>query len=609
MIKNAAKIWGGNENDDPESSFDPIVTMFIDACASELYKINSEIRSSQSRILNRLAQILSPEALIGPQPSHAIAHARPTDPTLAIDPDIQFYSLKRISSNDSINKEINKEIFFSPLTNYKLFDGDIKYAASSNLLFEYKSPISRQNLSDGFSTDKLDPSVLWIGIELNTRVNSLQDMSFYFDWKNDSEQDQYLHMLPLTKWTINNEFKEVVAGIGTESKHQNSLSETLTEQENITLQTKRKVEDFYKSRFYTLIDNATDENSKLERSSYPSEFTDIFSPQVLSKIQGNCVWIKLQFSTAFPANAISDLYLSINSYPVINKKLNKLIYRLQNNLNIVPLSTEDLFFDLGSVQNSEGKPFISNPMSSGFKNESGYYTLRYGGLERFDERQATEMLTTVLDLLRDENAAFSSLGNDFINTYIRQISQALAMIENRIELKGQKKKPDYFLLINPFIADENIYVRFTTTNGNNGNHVKAGSKLINYSGTEVRPESLMFISASTGGKDALNENERIMAYKKAMLSHDRIVTEQDIRLACFHELGTLVKNVIVKKSWKAPLQKKQGIQRILEVILYPSKSQQLSQEEWADLARGIKSKIELQSTGIIPLNIVIYNEN
>jgi hypothetical protein len=608
MIKNAAKIWGGGETDDPESSFDPIVTMFIEACASELNKINSELRSSQSRILNRLAQILSPEALIGPQPSHAIAHARPLEPTLDIGPDIQFYSIRRISSSKNLEKEVNKEIFYSPISNYKLFDGDIKYVACNNILFEYKNPISRQIISEGSNINKLESSTLWLGIDLNSRITSLNNMSFYFDWKNDVEEEEYLHMLPLTKWTINGKRKNVKQGLEAGYESVTNLVNTLSEHENITLRTKKVVDDFYKSHFYTIEEEVNEETNKFQKVLYPPELEQVFSTQVLSKMQVECLWIKLQFSAAFPPNAISDLYLSINSFPVLNKRVNKLTYRLQNNLNIVPLSTEDLFFDLGSVQNSDGKPFISNPLSSGFNNESGYFTLRYGGLERFDERQASEMLRTVLDLLRDENAAFSSLGNDFINSYIRQISQALAMIETRIDLKGQKKKPDYFLIINPFVADENIYIRFSTTNGSTGNNVKAGTKLINYSGSDVYPESLLFVSSSTGGKDALSENERIMAYKKAMLSHDRIVTEQDIRIACFHELGNLVKSINIKKSWDTTIQKSKGMHRVLEIIIYPSEAQKLSDIEWKNLARTVQNKIELKSTGIIPLKVIVFRD-
>ena len=120
------------------------------------------------------------------------------------------------------------------------------------------------------------------------------------------------------------------------------------------------------------------------------------------------ICFKLQFTTAFPLNAISDLYVSINCFPVVNRHLNKFTYRLQNTLNIVPLATEELFQDLISISTSEGKSFMSNPMGTGFLQWSWFYTLRYGGVERFDDRQSVELLNNVIELLRDESAAFSS---------------------------------------------------------------------------------------------------------------------------------------------------------------------------------------------------------
>ena len=34
------------------------------------------------------------------------------------------------------------------------------------------------------------------------------------------------------------------------------------------------------------------------------------------------------------------------------------------------------------------------------------------------------------------------------------------MIENRLDMKGQKSKPGHFLLVNPYTQDENIFVSF-----------------------------------------------------------------------------------------------------------------------------------------------------
>lgn len=607
MLKNAARIWGV-ESEDIESSFDPLVTMMIEACAAELNKINGEILSSQTRVLNRLAQILSPEALTGPHPAHGIAHARSIEPSCDLATDVQFYTVKKINITGATQKEMNKEIYFSPSVATRIFDADVKFVACNNLLYEYKTPNARQVISDGPTNGYLEPSEMWVAIEMNSKVSSLHNLSFYFDWKNDPEQETYLHMLPLTRWSLNGAPVKVMHGLaGSTGKVQKSTG-NLSDQFDSTLRIEEFISSFYKNQFYTITsDDTGDENLHAAKIQYPEELEEIFSKQVLSKIQGSYLWFKLQFTTAFPLNAISDLYIAVNSFPIINRHLNKFTYRLQNTLNIVPLVTDDLFQDLINISTSEGKSFMSNPLGTGFQNEAGYYTLRYGGVERFDDRQSVELLNNVMDLLRDESAAFSSLGNDFISSYIRQINQSIAMIENRLDMKGQKAKPGHFLLVNPYTPDENIFIMFWSTNGSAANQIKAGTKLISYSGAEMRSDSLLLLTTTSGGKDSLNENERITAYKKALLTHDRVVTEQDIRNFCFHELGGLVRRVNIRKGWEVVNERKHGIRRVLEVILTPARNHSLNHEEWKNLAKEVNVKLELQSTLFLPLKVSVEN--
>ncbi|MBK6837338.1 MAG: hypothetical protein IPG90_02890 [Bacteroidetes bacterium] len=401
---------------------------------------------------------------------------------------------------------------------------------------------------------------------------------------------------------------KVSHGLPSAYADENDGAGTLADQFDSTLRVEEFISTFYKNQFFSVEgDEPADDFLHSAKLNVPKELEEIFSKQVLSKIQGTYLWIKLQFTTAFPLNSISDLYVSINCFPVINRHLNKFTYRLQNTLNIVPLATDDLFQDLINISTSEGKSFMSNPLGTGFQNEAGFYTLRYGGVERFDDRQSVEMLNNILELLRDESAAFSSLGNDFISSYIRQINQSIAMIENRLDMKGQKAKPGHFLLVNPYTPDENIFVMFWSTNGGIANQIKAGTKLTSYSGAEMRSDSLLMMTTTTGGKDSLNENERITAYKKALLTHDRVITEQDIRNFCFHELGSLIRKVDVRKNWEVVNQRTHGIRRVLEVVLTPARNHSLNQGEWNNLAKEVKVKLELQSTSFLPVKVLVEN--
>ena len=90
MIRNAARIWGFQEPQ-AESSFDPIVSLLLGACAFELEKISREINNTESRIIERLVNILTPQPITSPHPAYAIAFAKPTIKGAKILPEYQFY--------------------------------------------------------------------------------------------------------------------------------------------------------------------------------------------------------------------------------------------------------------------------------------------------------------------------------------------------------------------------------------------------------------------------------------------------------------------------------------------------------------------------------------
>lgn len=600
MIKNAARIWG-TESEDIESTFDPLVTMLIEACSFELSKINNEIHDSQSRILEQLAQVLSPDVFTGARPSYAIAHARASEVENILRKDVQFYAQQKFITQDQ--KEVSKDIYFSPCRNVIVFDTAIRYMAVGKSLYEYKSPTTKQ-LLEGRANDSLEPFNVWIAIETNSHTKSFNDFVFYFDWKNDPEKKNYLELLPLVKWHFENEEITVVSGIhqeGTIVKSKKSISE----QYDVSLKTEKYVNNVFERNFFTI--HANNENDiQVNNKKFPSEFEDVFPSNMLEKIDGDFLWVNLVFPGAMKLVALEDLFISLNSFPVINRRLNKITYQLRSSLNIVPLTSEETFFDLVQVQNSDGAIFQSNPLESGFKNEAGFYTLRYGGIERFDKRSASEFLQTTIDLLRDESASFSSMGNEFINTYINQINQSITLIENRLNTRGEFIKPSHFVIINPLKQNENVFIDFWSTNGTEGNTVKAGAKLNLSSGGEVKSSSLMLLTSSNGGKRALNENEKISAFRRSILTHDRIVSQEDIVTFCYHELGNLITSVEVKKAWEMSNLPNQGFIRIVEVHITPKSTQKISSEEWTNLANELHVKIEEASNKLIPLKIVMH---
>src|SRR5215217_9471507 len=116
MVRTAARLWGVQENE-IDTSFDPLIMLMIDACAAELEKIGYDIGASHSRLLDKLASLILPEAMVGPKPASCIVHADPVEPTAAIDAQTRFFSTQRLRTLTGYQ---NVDVFFTPAGKFVL---------------------------------------------------------------------------------------------------------------------------------------------------------------------------------------------------------------------------------------------------------------------------------------------------------------------------------------------------------------------------------------------------------------------------------------------------------------------------------------------------------
>lgn len=144
MIKKAASIWGVPANE-IDTSFDPVVSLLLSACASEIVKIEGELNESQNIITEKLIQLMTPEATFGSKPSHAVLHASTIDSEVTVKPEYLFYYKKKIAhKNTSLRL---KNIFFSPVQDFKLMNGSVKYLVSGDAFKELNSNKEQKILS------------------------------------------------------------------------------------------------------------------------------------------------------------------------------------------------------------------------------------------------------------------------------------------------------------------------------------------------------------------------------------------------------------------------------------------------------------------------------
>lgn len=599
MIKNASRLWGFQDTQ-AESSFDPFVGLILGALASELAKVSNDINSTESRILEKLVELLTPEPLTGPFTAHAIVRAKPIELTCNIDSDYQFYLNKKAITKERSSDE--KTIFFTPAGNYKLFDGRLRFLYTGNKIFEFREELYKEIVALPVVSRSNKTSEIWFGLEINEDINSIDGISICCDLRNEAFENSFYESLAKGKWTINGQPVNFIHDIANNSADQNNSLESLLNKElDIVTKVSNHIHKFYRKKFFTLSDRQFSLKKITEKEYLPQAFFETFLPDDLKNLSRNLCWIKVEFPQIIPTEVFDDLFCSINCFPVFNRHLNQFTQSSKEFINIIPLFTDEIYFDMKSVTGNSGKIFNAKFFKGTKEIENGTYIVRRGGAGRFDARNATEILHYLIELLRDESASFAILGADMIASDLRELNQIISRLENRLKESNIVKEAVTYLLLRAHPADDTLFIEFWTTNGNFANNIKSGEKLMIYEGSDLLPDSVTFITPTIGGRESMDTEQKINAYRKSLLSHGRIVTPEDIKALCFEQFGANLKKVEIKKGLKTGKSTDCGFIPTLDIHLTLSKaSADADKEELEFLKKDLLIKLEEQSPNMFP---------
>ena len=597
MLQVASRLWGYADTAS-ESQFDPLVGLMFAALASEIEQVYDEVRVSQSRVIERLAQILLPDVATSPQPSHTIVHAIPTESKYTFKKNQHLYYKKQMPSLSATGKEQTKSIFFTPVADTVLLKGAVKFMATPYQLFKVNHILDKEVIAtNNQSNTQNDPLNLWIGIDVSPQLQDLKGMSLFFENKNDLERDRFYKLLEMCVASCTGRYLDLKKG---NYVLKNTNKSRLNANTDITSKLENLVADLYAPCFLHLPTTFDIDSSDLEK--YPVELESYFSTAQLTVIQNKMLWIKIAYPSVLTNRMAADMNVSLNCFPAINRQLIELTYRLQEKLNIIPLSTDDTYLDLIKIYSAE--QFEYQPIQNG----SGNYTVRQGSVGRFDTRNAAELLSYVLYMLRDETAAFSAMGSDMLQNNVKQLIQQINAMQQRLNLDSRRKDTTSFLMIEPEKGHENVYIEYWMTQADNASGIRQGTQLQLYSGTGLTSGSIYTVRPSTIAKEKLSPTEAINAFKSALLSRGRIVTEQDIRYACFAELGNLLEQVEVTTSFTKPPEKTSGFQKVLRVELTPSTTVK-ARIDWSYACSQLQLKLGQQSMQVIPIQVILNKAN
>jgi hypothetical protein len=598
MIRNAAQIWGFREPQ-TESSFDPLVSLLLGACAFELEKISGEINNSESRIIDRMVNILTPQPITSPRPAYAIAYAKPYRSTAKVLPENQFFS--NIKINDRFEKKSeDKQLFFSPTGTFNLTDGRVRYLAIHKSLYELSEDQYKDTLTENFK-NPLPQNSLFIGLEINDEATT--ETTLFFDVVSEHLKESFFSDLESCKWKAGETLIEISTGIKDSGQRDHDINQLINRCLDLSTKFSCHVNSYFKRHFITLHLKDLLNYKQKEVFKLPEIFTLSLNEKDLSNISDNIFWIEVQFPKPISGEVPENLVCSLNCFPIINRRLNAYSGSTRDLVNIIPLHTDDIFFDVKSVTNSNGEAYKTCHFQSQTDLSKGTALLRSDGVGRFDTRNAMEYLNYLIELMKEESAAFNIIGSDMIASNLRELNQTIARLEKKIEDVQLEKGDTAYLMLKPWDGDTQVFVEYWSTNCALANNIRTGSQLNIYKADDIDFNSARLMTATTGGKDKPSTEERINTYRRYLQSGDRIVTPEDIKALCFERYGDIVSDVKVEKGIEKGSGSSEGFIRTIDIYLIVKSGHELHISEQNKIKQDLLVLLEERSSNIFPFRI------
>ena len=560
MFKNAANFWGVRNVE----NFDPLVKLIIESLASEIYSLSNEVNTIETRILERVAYALTPDVRMSPRPGHMLLYGQPIEETCIINKRTGFYY------DNAVFKQKNKinDIGFYPVDGFLLSKSHIKTLVCGRNIYTLDNFLNREIFSRSTVRSEVFSQNLWFGLELDPKIENLKDMSFYFDFINADNKNEYFHLLPFTQWQHNSQILKMTPGIHIVKDELEMGDVSLFPQYDPAVISDESIRKFYDHRFLTLRSDC--KVSTMKKELFPEEVIPLFSEYVVEQIQEPLYWFKVVFPPNFDEDIMERILIGTNIFPVANKNLRSQISKNLKLTNTIPLHTgyKEYFLSIQSVADSQNRQYKQLPFRDKETDQYGTYSIKRGGTERFDSRDAREQINSLIDRIRDEGIAFTQIGRGFLERIVENLNIQISALEQSLGKIEQEKEISSYLIIDSESEEtEIVYVDFWTTNCEIVNDIKAGTSFVPYADTFVKPGTIVSMTPCTGGKSRPNSNNVLDMYKFILTGRDRIYTIEDIINFCYGEYGDIIASVEVKKGIQVSSKPKEGLIRTIDVFL------------------------------------------
>lgn len=588
LLQTAADFWGIRSTAD----LDPLVRLLIEALSGELYNLANDLKNTESRLLNKLAALLTPDLLTSALPAHALMQAMPVEASELLRDNRHFiYNPKKESGGE--------DVFFTPAAPIQIYDAKIRYMATGEHLYMLDPQRGKVLQAAG---KHLPLQTLWLGIHIHEQIETLDGFALYFSWPHFAFEHDWYKLLALCEAKINGQPVPLQAGFPHKPAKQSSniLEHTLAF--DVMPVIVRDVLEYYDPHYLSCNIRTRD----FEKMTCPDAFQKAFASSDLQNIPDKVLWLELTFPPAIRQSLLDNVEVHTNAFPVMNRRLHHITHRFKGIGNIIPVKPgiHELFLSVHQLSDSRGKQYFPVSYNNGQEQEQDSYSVRLGGAERFDNRNAREIINYLFELLRDESAAFSAYGYDFLTDILKNMQQNLALVEQKAKKSlHTMTESTRYVIVKPSATAEVMQLDYWTTQSGAAHQLRSGTMLMQFEGSGTKADSLVLLTKPAGGRNPADRGNLLQAYKYGLMTRDRIVTEDDIRNFCRFELGGRMADVSIKRGVMTSPHPKEGLKKTTDIYITPA--QPFQPEEWEFTQRELLQKLKTRSGLLVHYRIML----
>jgi hypothetical protein len=544
---------------------DPVVVLFLESLAEEIYKVSGEIDNMENRISDKLSQLFVTDIETIVKPAYFLIHVPATENGIMLTTGDEFVCSGRHNRN---------EWTFYPACNTRIWKGDIRYFIHNGSIYSIDNQQEKMLLTNHGRKDYFLKNSFCLVLELDESIENLSGLSFYINRQDIRDEEVYPNRMLSSQWSIRGENLPMTGGLfstfSTEEVYENDALELVYKYDSSN-KINRSVKSVYDNCFLTV---AGDFNPQDKRELFPEKLKSAFPSTVTESFTRPLLWIEVTCPPEFTADIIDSMQVSINVLPVVNKQLISKTIEVHKATPLIPLKTagNESFIAIRSLMDSNGKRYYDIPVNKSETEDYGIYSLIRGGLERYNNRDAGEYLGSLLDSLTGEVSAFFNNRNDLKND-LKKIEEEVNGVVKHLSKMIYERKDHYeienYLHIHQEEVEKTYFVEYWITQDIDAGYVKKESIFRSTNGLPIDRASVLSSVREIRYAPARTDKNKLQ--KSALSHYPLLVTSEDIRDFCVRNFSHIIREVMVINGLMEIRNSDAGFIRTTDVYVQPEK--------------------------------------